>query len=32
MNGLIHLGSASYPELMEAISEELEVSGGSRAR
>jgi Na+:H+ antiporter, NhaA family len=30
VNGLIHLGSASYPELLEAISEELEVSAGSR--
>lgn len=30
VNGLIHLGSASYAELMEAISEELEVSRGSR--
>ena len=30
VNGLIHLGSASYPELMEAISEELGVSGRSR--
>jgi Na+:H+ antiporter, NhaA family len=27
VNGLIHLGSASYPELSEAISEELAVSG-----
>ena len=26
VNGLIHLGSASYPELLEAISEELEVA------
>jgi NhaA family Na+:H+ antiporter len=31
VNGLIHLGSASYPELMEVISEELGVSGRSRA-
>ena len=30
VNGLIHLGSASYPELAEAISEEMAVSAGSR--
>ena len=30
VNGLIHLGSASYPELSEAISEELALSAGSR--
>src|SRR5215217_5715380 len=30
VNGLIHLGAASYAELFEAISEELELSGGSR--
>jgi protein-disulfide isomerase len=29
VNGLIHLGAASYPELVEVISEELELSGGS---
>jgi Na+:H+ antiporter, NhaA family len=28
VNGLIHLGSASYPELAEAISEEMAVSRG----
>jgi Na+:H+ antiporter, NhaA family len=30
VNGVIHLGSASYAELHEAISAELELSGGSR--
>ena len=30
VNGLIHLGAASYPELVEVISEELELYGGSR--
>jgi NhaA family Na+:H+ antiporter len=32
VNGLIHLGAASYAELVEVISEELELSGGSRTR
>ena len=30
VNGLIHLGSASYPELSEAISEELALAAGLR--
>jgi Na+:H+ antiporter, NhaA family len=32
VNGLIHLGAASYGELAEVISEELELYGGSRTR